>query len=105
MINYLYLESVQVVNNLSQSSDNIGQVVEVIRGIAEQTNLLALSAAMEEMKEVLSVARTTNDVTKAEESVRNAERIAQQVLGAPEPVIMEVDTMAIDSVVVDSLEE
>ncbi len=32
---------------LAEESDNIGSVVDVIRGIAEQTNLLALNAAIE----------------------------------------------------------
>ncbi|MDD2741145.1 MAG: methyl-accepting chemotaxis protein [Rhodocyclaceae bacterium] len=35
------------VNQLGQRSDEIGEIVAVIRGIAEQTNLLALNAAIE----------------------------------------------------------
>ncbi|MDX1335941.1 MAG: methyl-accepting chemotaxis protein [Gammaproteobacteria bacterium] len=35
------------INKLTQSSEQIGSVVDVIRGIAEQTNLLALNAAIE----------------------------------------------------------
>jgi len=37
----------QVVASLAAESDNIGSVLDVIRGIAEQTNLLALNAAIE----------------------------------------------------------
>lgn len=37
----------EVINRLEQGSDDIGKVVDVIRGIAEQTNLLALNAAIE----------------------------------------------------------
>jgi methyl-accepting chemotaxis protein len=37
----------QVVSTLATESDNIGSVLDVIRGIAEQTNLLALNAAIE----------------------------------------------------------
>ncbi len=40
-------QSVQVVERLSEDSDNIVSVLDVIRGIAEQTNLLALNAAIE----------------------------------------------------------
>ena len=36
-----------VINELGGHSENIGAVVDVIRGIAEQTNLLALNAAIE----------------------------------------------------------
>ncbi|NOH81018.1 HAMP domain-containing protein [Vibrio sp. RE86] len=35
------------VSSLKQASDNIGSVLDVIKGIAEQTNLLALNAAIE----------------------------------------------------------
>lgn len=37
----------QVTADLAQESNNIGSVLDVIRGIAEQTNLLALNAAIE----------------------------------------------------------
>lgn len=36
-----------VINKLDEYSNNIGNVLDVIRGIAEQTNLLALNAAIE----------------------------------------------------------
>lgn len=36
-----------VIHQLDEDSDNIGKVLDVIKGIAEQTNLLALNAAIE----------------------------------------------------------
>ncbi|WP_421238596.1 methyl-accepting chemotaxis protein [Aeromonas enteropelogenes] len=40
-------ETVQAVARLEQDSQQIGSVLDVIRGVAEQTNLLALNAAIE----------------------------------------------------------
>ncbi len=41
------VETVQAVSRLEQETQQIGSVLDVIRGVAEQTNLLALNAAIE----------------------------------------------------------
>jgi methyl-accepting chemotaxis protein len=40
-------QATAIIRELESESDNIGTVLDVIRGIAEQTNLLALNAAIE----------------------------------------------------------
>lgn len=41
------MTTVQVIDGLGERSQQIGTIIDVIRGIAEQTNLLALNAAIE----------------------------------------------------------
>lgn len=40
-------ETVEVIEELSRNTSDIGQVLDMIQGVAEQTNLLALNAAIE----------------------------------------------------------
>ncbi|MGB1092445.1 MAG: methyl-accepting chemotaxis protein, partial [Oceanobacter sp.] len=46
-MNLAVQETASVIKNLDEKSNNVGNVLEVIKGIAEQTNLLALNAAIE----------------------------------------------------------
>jgi len=41
------VNAASVINQLQQDSENIGSILDVIKGVAEQTNLLALNAAIE----------------------------------------------------------
>lgn len=82
------------VEGLSESSDEIGLVLEVIRSVAEQTNLLALNAAIEAARagemgrgfavvadEVRSLAKRTQD------SVIQIQGVIEKIQGGTQSVV------------------
>ncbi len=87
----------KVVFNLGNTTNQIGQIIELIRGIADQTNMLALNAAIEaaragESGKGFSV--VADEIRKlAEESAGASRRIAKLIVEIRSGVDTAVDKM------------
>ncbi|NIB44942.1 hypothetical protein HBA55_35515 [Pseudomaricurvus alkylphenolicus] len=89
-------KAAQVVGSVDKGSQDIGVVLDVIRGIAEQTNLLALNAAIEAARageagrgfavvadEVRNLAsKTAEATTEIDEMISNLQQSSQQAVSS-----------------------
>lgn len=91
------LASAEVVKQLGENSQQIGQIVEAISAIAEQTNLLALNAAIESARageQGRGFAVVAEEVRKlASESQTSAEQIREKILSIQSDTLNAVESM------------
>lgn len=100
--------TVDKVEQLSHSSENIGNVIDVIKNIAEQTNLLALNAAIEAARagemgrgfavvadEVRSLAQKTQDsINQIENTIATMQGNVREVVTVMNENLLAVDKNA-----------
>lgn len=102
-------ESSTAIQKLEQESDNITQILSVIRGIAEQTNLLALNAAIEAARageqgrgfavvadEVRSLAQRSRESTEEIDAVLNNLLEQTRIVASKMTSSVEISTQAIE---------
>jgi len=94
-------ESVERINSLSKSTEQIQEVVDIIRDIATQTNILAINAAIEAVragKQGRGFAVVAEEVktlsADSKNQAKNISNLVQSVLKETEGTVTTINTMA-----------